>query len=67
MGPLVHKRAVEKCQSHVDDAVKRGAKVLTKPRPKREGKLANGNFFDPVVLGDAPQDCVSWRHPGLLS
>ncbi|KAL1408660.1 hypothetical protein Q8F55_005473 [Vanrija albida] len=58
MGPLVHKAAVEKCQRHVDDAVKRGAKILTKPRPKREGKLANGNFFDPVVLGDAPADCL---------
>jgi acyl-CoA reductase-like NAD-dependent aldehyde dehydrogenase len=53
MGPLIHERAVAKCQEHVDDAVKRGAKVLI------GGTGAHGCYFPPTILGDAPNDCVS--------
>ena len=52
-GPLIHTRAVDKCVEHVEDAVSKGAKVLT------GGKRGEQTFFEPTVLGDVPDDCVS--------
>ncbi|KAJ9093461.1 hypothetical protein QFC19_008320 [Naganishia cerealis] len=48
-GPLIHNRALEKVEHHVNDAVERGAKVLI------GGKRIQGNFFEPTVLGDVPE------------
>lgn len=31
MGPLIHERAVEKARSHVNDAIKKGAKIYYGP------------------------------------
>jgi succinate-semialdehyde dehydrogenase / glutarate-semialdehyde dehydrogenase len=49
-GPLIHSRAVEKVERHVNDAVQQGAKVLT------GGSRANrpGSFFQATVLADVP-------------
>jgi succinate-semialdehyde dehydrogenase/glutarate-semialdehyde dehydrogenase len=49
-GPLIDRAAVEKVQFLVDDAVGKGAKVLTggKARP------GVGHFFEPTVLTDVP-------------
>lgn len=55
-GPLIHPRAVSKCEEHVADAVSRGAKVLTTSLPSKRN--AFGYYFNPVVLGNAPNDCV---------
>lgn len=54
-GPLIHGRAVQKVEDHVNDAVQRGAKVLV------GGKRMQGNFFEPTVLGEVPRDadCMS--------
>lgn len=49
LGPLMNERAVEKCQAHVDDAVKHGARVLAGGGPHELGGL----FFEPTVLADA--------------
>lgn len=38
-GPLINAKAVEKVKEHVDDAVKRGAKVV------EGGKVLEGNFY----------------------
>ncbi|GFZ44444.1 Succinate-semialdehyde dehydrogenase [NADP(+)] [Saitozyma sp. JCM 24511] len=54
LGPLIHEKAVAKCVEHVEDALKRGATVVTKQRPTP----SRGAFFNPVVLADAPQDCL---------
>lgn len=51
-GPLIHSRAVDKVELHVNDAVKKGAKVLA------GGKRLQGNFFAPTVLGDVPADAA---------
>uniref|UniRef100_A0A060T3V5 Succinate-semialdehyde dehydrogenase n=1 Tax=Blastobotrys adeninivorans TaxID=409370 RepID=A0A060T3V5_BLAAD len=51
-GPLIHKRAVEKVESHVEDAVSKGAKVLV--GGKRREDLGN-SFFDLTVLGNVKQ------------
>lgn len=46
-GPLIEEAALEKVQRHVDDAVARGARVLT------GGKRLPGQFFEPTVVADA--------------
>ena len=51
MGPLANSRRIEAMQMFVDDAVSKGAKVLT--GGKRIGTA--GYFFEPTVLGDVPR------------
>ncbi|MDE2092227.1 MAG: NAD-dependent succinate-semialdehyde dehydrogenase [Burkholderiales bacterium] len=51
MGPLANSRRIEAMQMFVDDAVSKGAKVLT--GGKRIGTA--GCFFEPTVLGDVPR------------
>ncbi|MEW5667157.1 NADP-dependent succinate-semialdehyde dehydrogenase [Pseudomonas putida] len=48
-GPLIDGKAVAKVQEHIDDAVSKGAKVLS------GGKLIEGNFFEPTILVDVPK------------
>ncbi|KAK9494918.1 aldehyde dehydrogenase domain-containing protein [Lipomyces doorenjongii] len=49
-GPLIHDRAVDKVQAHVDDAVKHGGKVLVGGKRATEiGKY----FYYPTVIRDA--------------
>jgi succinate-semialdehyde dehydrogenase / glutarate-semialdehyde dehydrogenase len=50
MGPLANSRRVEAMQMFVDDAVSKGARLLT--GGKRIG--ATGYFFEPTVLSDVP-------------
>lgn len=54
-GPLIHGRALDKVEHHVNDAIERGAKLLT------GGKRIRGNFFEPTVIGDVPEGsaCLS--------
>ncbi|ODV86008.1 hypothetical protein CANARDRAFT_7368 [[Candida] arabinofermentans NRRL YB-2248] len=54
-GPLIHDRAVEKVQSHIKDAVGKGAKILTGGKVNTElGPL----FHELTVLGDVPKTAV---------
>jgi succinate-semialdehyde dehydrogenase/glutarate-semialdehyde dehydrogenase len=52
VGPLIDEAAVAKCRVLVDDAVSRGARLLTgggtRPGP--------GTWFEPTVLADVPPD-----------
>lgn len=52
-GPLVNKAAVEKVQSHVDDAILKGAILRTGGRKARN--LQGGYFFEPTVLTNVTQ------------
>jgi succinate-semialdehyde dehydrogenase / glutarate-semialdehyde dehydrogenase len=45
-GPLINAAAIKKVREHIDDAVKKGAKVVT------GGKELGGNFFEPTILRD---------------
>lgn len=53
IGPMINARAVEKIERHVDDAVERGARVLT--GGKRLIELGP-NYYAPTVLAGATPD-----------
>lgn len=50
-GPLIEEAALEKVQSHLDDALAQGARLLT--GGQRLKALGSGQFFEPTVLADA--------------
>ena len=54
-GPLINKAAVAKVQEHIDDAVKKGAKVIV------GGKSLGGNFFEPTLIRDVTTDMAVAR------
>lgn len=56
-GPLIDDRAVEKARLHVEDAVGRGARILT----GGERIAGPGTFFAPTVLAEVPADALLCR------
>jgi succinate-semialdehyde dehydrogenase/glutarate-semialdehyde dehydrogenase len=48
-GPLIDMKAVEKVEEHINDAVAKGARIITGGRRHAKG----GTFFEPTVLADA--------------
>lgn len=57
LGPLMNAKAVAKQREHVEDALQRGARLLT------GGKVSDlgPNFFEPTVLADVPTDALIFR------
>jgi len=53
IGPMINARAVDKIARHVDDAVSRGARVLTGGRRLTE---LGANWYAPTVLADATSE-----------
>jgi succinate-semialdehyde dehydrogenase/glutarate-semialdehyde dehydrogenase len=51
-GPLIEDAAVQKVQRHVQDAVAKGARIVT------GGQKLQGQFFQPTVLADATGDML---------
>ena len=58
MGTLITTEHLATVQSHVDDAVSKGATVLAGGRPRPE---LGPCFFEPTVLADVPADAVPFR------
>ena len=55
LGPLIHDRQIDKQKAHVEDAVARGARVLTGGSvDEAQGPL----FFKPTVLADVTDDAA---------
>jgi succinate-semialdehyde dehydrogenase/glutarate-semialdehyde dehydrogenase len=54
-GPLINKAAVAKVQEHIDDAVKKGGKVVV------GGKALGGNFFEPTLIRDVTSEMAVAR------
>lgn len=54
VGPLIDTAAVRKIQSHIEDAVSKGAKIITGGKPHPLG----GTFFEPTVLTDVSRDAL---------
>jgi acyl-CoA reductase-like NAD-dependent aldehyde dehydrogenase len=57
MGPMALREAVERLERQVEDAVRRGAKVLH--RSKRPS--GRGSFFEPTLLGGVPNDALAMQ------
>lgn len=58
MGSLINKKQLDTVQDHLDDAVAKGARILTggKHRPDL------GPFvFEPTLLADVPEDAICYR------
>jgi len=56
-GPLINAAAVAKVEEHIADALKRGASVVTGGHRHKLG----GNFFEPTVLANVPDDAMIFR------
>src|SRR5581483_8606902 len=54
MGPMIRGKAVEGALDMIDDAVRKGARLLHGGR--RPAHLNKGHFLEPTVLGDVPDD-----------
>ncbi len=54
IGPLMHEGAVQKCESHVADALARGARLVCGGKRLSPGSL----FYEPTVLADVPADAL---------
>jgi len=50
IGPLIDSRAVDKADEHVQDAVAKGAKLVTGGVRLTDGEFANGSFNAPTIL-----------------
>ncbi|EST08410.1 Aldehyde dehydrogenase [Kalmanozyma brasiliensis GHG001] len=54
-GPLVSEAGLSKVEEHVNDSVKKGAKIVI------GGKRGEGLFFEPTVITDLPDDVPTDR------
>ncbi|PMR66923.1 NAD-dependent succinate-semialdehyde dehydrogenase [Halomonas heilongjiangensis] len=56
IGPMINARAVDKIERHVQDALARGAMLLTGGQRLNGGVTTGPNYYAPTVLGDASHD-----------
>ena len=56
VGPLINEETRQKVDSLVQDAIQKGAKVVTGGRYLKEGALAKGFFYAPTVLQNVKDD-----------
>ena len=54
LGPLIEPKAVDKVQSHLEDALSKGAEILTGGKPHDLG----GQFFEPTIVTQATKDML---------
>jgi succinate-semialdehyde dehydrogenase/glutarate-semialdehyde dehydrogenase len=50
IGPLIDERGVDKADEHVQDAIRRGARLVTGGERLTDGDYARGSFYAPTVL-----------------
>ena len=55
IGPLIHSRAAEKVQRHIEDAVAKGAQILI---GGKKIESTSESFFMPTVLCDVPSNAL---------
>ena len=62
IGPLIDSRGVDKADEHVQDAIQRGARLVTGGGRLTDGELARGSFYAPTVLeGVTPEMLISYE------
>lgn len=52
IGPMIDSKAVAKIKEHIEDAVSKGAKIVS------GGKGLGGNFFEPTILANVPKNAI---------
>ena len=58
-GPLIDMAAIEKVESHIKDALEKGAKLVTGGKRHQTLNQTGGNtFFEPTVLAEVSTDCL---------
>jgi succinate-semialdehyde dehydrogenase / glutarate-semialdehyde dehydrogenase len=58
IGPLIDKDGLLKVKSHMEDALSKGAKLLTGGKQRTDNKFAKGLFFEPTVLSQVTHDML---------
>jgi succinate-semialdehyde dehydrogenase / glutarate-semialdehyde dehydrogenase len=58
IGPLIDGRAVDKADDHVQDAIRRGASLVTGGGRLEDGEFARGSFYAPTVLEGVTPDML---------
>lgn len=58
LGPMCTAAGVEKALAHIDDAVKKGAKVICGGKRPEGDEYRKGYFFEPTVLRDVTHDML---------
>ncbi|MBD1585411.1 NADP-dependent succinate-semialdehyde dehydrogenase [Pseudomonas typographi] len=53
-GPLIDEKAVAKVKEHIEDALSKGAKVISGGKAHALG----GTFFEPTILADVPKNAL---------
>jgi succinate-semialdehyde dehydrogenase / glutarate-semialdehyde dehydrogenase len=61
IGPLIDGDAMERMQRQVDDALAKGAKLVTGGQRLTGDGLGSGWFYAPTVLSDVTEDMVIYR------
>ena len=58
-GPLIDMAAIEKVESHIKDAVNKGAKIVSGgKRHAPNSQTQGGTFFEPTILADVTADSL---------
>ena len=58
LGPMIDEEGVRRTQSHVDDAVSKGARLLHGGKRPQDGILRQGYFYEPAVLTNVSKDML---------
>lgn len=61
LGPMCTSSGVENTRQHIQDAVAKGARLLTGGKAPEGEQYARGNFFEPSVLVDVNHDMLVMR------
>ena len=62
VGPLIDSRGVDKADEHVQDAISRGARLVTGGGRLTDGEFARGSFYAPTVLENVtPEMLISYE------
>ncbi len=58
LGPMCTKSGVEKVSEHVEDARKKGARILTGGKAPEGEQYRKGFFYEPTLIADASHDML---------
>ncbi|KAI9778474.1 MAG: hypothetical protein M1835_004921 [Candelina submexicana] len=58
LGPVISKRAAQAINNHLQDALAKGAKIMTPPNETFNNPPADGNFVAPALLTEVNHDMI---------